>query len=317
LYEVKGDKTDYNLQKVEPTFNDTNGKYYKSFEEMLQTLDGKTSEGDLCVEEYLIESEKEWFKRMRDAKLGKARDLSSHSQNRLSKNRAPSPYKSMHERPQSAYSINTLSREDLPGTVTPFDDEGEDEFLLGKNFKRASFLKRWVLTRIADWPIYSLLLALGQIIAANSYQITLLTGGQGLTNEKLYIIGTIYIITSCMWWLMFRTLKSVYVLSVPFLFYGLAFFLVGGSVFLGAGSGRGWMRNVASGMYVAASSSGSLFFALNFGDEAKSFLPPPPFLPNPILTLHSRWCSNQILGLSCLYHPRHAANLRHCTILLE
>jgi len=33
--------------------------------------------------------------------------------------------------------------------------------------------------------------------------------------------------------------------------------------------GRQWARNVATGMYAIASASGSLFFALNFGDEGE------------------------------------------------
>jgi alpha-1,3-glucan synthase len=39
--------------------------------------------------------------------------------------------------------------------------------------------------------------------------------------------------------------------------------------FLPKGAGRDWMRNVADGVYAAASASGSLYFALNFGDEGK------------------------------------------------
>jgi alpha-1,3-glucan synthase len=31
--------------------------------------------------------------------------------------------------------------------------------------------------------------------------------------------------------------------------------------------GRGWMQNAATGSYAVAASSGSVFFALNFGDE--------------------------------------------------
>lgn len=144
-----------------------------------------------------------------------------------------------------------------------------DEFLLGEHYERPSILKRWLQTRIGDWPIYSLLLALGQIMAANSYQITLLSGDQGQTPEKLYIIGGIFMITSCLWWIMFRTLKSMYVLSLPFAFYGLAFVFLGMAPFLSAGSGRDWMRNIATGLYTTASSSGSLYFAMNFGDEGK------------------------------------------------
>ncbi|KAL3424556.1 glycosyl transferase group 1 [Phlyctema vagabunda] len=254
LVEVTGDRKDYSLQKVDPTFNDTNGKYYNAFEGLLQQkLDGKTSETDLCIEEYLVDSEKEWFKKYREAKLTKSREPSPNPSARRTSSRYSIPYGS----PSIANSEENVS-------IAP---SVEDEFLLGENFKRDSFLKRVMQRRILDWPVYSILLAFGQIIAANSYQITLLTGGQAQTNERLYIIGTIYIITSMTWWLVFRSFKSIYVLSVPFLFYGGGFLFVGLSPFLGAGAGRDWMRNLATGLYVTGSSSGSIFFALNFGDE--------------------------------------------------
>lgn len=70
-----------------------------------------------------------------------------------------------------------------------------------------------------------------------------------------------------MWWLVFRSFKSVYVLSVPFFFYGSAFFLIGMTPYIRGMSGRGWIQKVATGAYSIASSSGSIFFALNFGDE--------------------------------------------------
>lgn len=43
--------------------------------------------------------------------------------------------------------------------------------------------------------------------------------------------------------------------------------LIGVAPFLPQGAGRDWLRNIAAGTYTAASSSGSIFFALNFGDE--------------------------------------------------
>jgi alpha-1,3-glucan synthase len=120
--------------------------------------------------------------------------------------------------------------------------------------------------KIGDWPVYSILLAFGQIIAANSYQITLLSGTVGQTAGKLYSIASVYLVTSIIWWLLFRNVKSVYCLSSPFIFYGLAFLLLGFAPFLKDNS-KYWMQNVATGIYATASSSGSLFFALNFGDE--------------------------------------------------
>jgi len=110
------------------------------------------------------------------------------------------------------------------------------------------------------------LLAFGQIIAANSYQITLLTGEVGQSASKLYVVVSIYLVTSIGWWVLFRRLPSRWCLSLPFLFYGLAFFFIALAHF-GYGNARGWVQNIGTAWYACASSSGSIFFALNFGDE--------------------------------------------------
>jgi alpha-1,3-glucan synthase len=81
-------------------------------------------------------------------------------------------------------------------------------------------------------------------------------------------IATTYLITSILWWFVFRYFKSIVCLSVPWFFYGLAFLLIGLAHFEHNEFTRGWIQNVASGFYATASSSGSIFFALNFGDES-------------------------------------------------
>jgi alpha-1,3-glucan synthase len=125
--------------------------------------------------------------------------------------------------------------------------------------------------KVGDWPIYTLFLSFGQIISANSYQVTLLTGSVGQSAEKLYAIASVYLVASILWWLLFRKAKAVVVLSTPFLFYGVAFFLLGMTPLLQSSKAQFWMQNVATGTYAIASSSGALFFALNFGDEGKHF----------------------------------------------
>jgi hypothetical protein len=154
--------------------------------------------------------------------------------------------------------------------MSPDDEQSDpdDEFLLGKDYVPPTGLRKWMQLRIGDWPVYSLLLGLGQIIAANSYQITLLTGEVGQTATKLYGIATTYLITSIMWWFVFRYFKSIVCLSVPWFLYGGAFLLIGFAHFVDNEFSRGWVQNVGSGLYAAASSSGSIFFALNFGDES-------------------------------------------------
>ena len=204
LDSVVGDKKDFKLQKVDPFFTDSTGEYFKAFEQKLATLDGKNSEGAMCIEDYLVKSEKKWFDRFRDARLGRTPGQSrNHS-------RVPSPEGSIFNEPLDAVS----SDGDLK--------EGGDQFLLGEDYKPPTGIKKWMQMRIGDWPLYSFFLAFGQIIAANSYQITLLTGTVGQTAEKLYVIASIYLVTSIGWWVCFRNLKSIYCLSLPFIFYGLA-----------------------------------------------------------------------------------------------
>ena len=218
LNSVVGDKKDFKLQKVDPFFTDSTGEYYKAFEERLKTLDGKTSEGALCIEDYLVKSEKKWFDRFRDARLGRTPGHSRQA------SRQASPAPSIFKRARAPSPGESIFNENLEMGHYDGDKEEsiDDQFLLGEDYEPPTGLKKWMQMRVGDWPVYSLFLAFGQIIAANSYQITLLTGTVGQTAEKLYVIASIYLVTSIMWWLCFRSFKSIYVLSLPFLAYGAA-----------------------------------------------------------------------------------------------
>ncbi|PYI24517.1 hypothetical protein BO86DRAFT_96639 [Aspergillus japonicus CBS 114.51] len=254
LDSVVGGKKDFKLQKVDPFFTDSTGEYYNSFDKKLEDLTGENSESQFCIEEYLIQSEKEWFDRFRDAKLGRF------------KSPTPSIFRDKHgASPMGSYNDETGSR--MSASSNEESNETDDEFLLGKDYVPPTGLRRWMQIRIGDWPIYSIFLSIGQIIAANSYQVTLLTGEVGQTAEKLYGIATTYLIASICWWLVYRYFKSVVCLSAPWFFYGLAFLLIGSAHWVTNEFNRGWIQNIGSGAYAVGSSSGSLFFALNFGDE--------------------------------------------------
>ncbi|KAK2735900.1 Cell wall alpha-1,3-glucan synthase ags1 [Onygenales sp. PD_40] len=252
LPSVVGDKKDFKLQKVDPFFTDSTGEFYKAFDKRLNDLNGDNSESQLCIEDYLVKSEKKWFNRFRDARLGRHHDQTSIFRGiRDSASPAMSEYGGTEDR-------------DSRGSA----DSNFDEFLLGKDYVPPTGLKKWMQLRIGDWPVYSLFLAFGQIIAANSYQITLLTGEVGQSASKLYAIAATYLVTSILWWFVFRSFKSVIPLSLPFLFYGLAFLFIGVAHFAPTEGGVGWVQNIGSALYATASSSGSIFFALNFGDES-------------------------------------------------
>lgn len=251
---VVGDKKDYKLQKVDPFFTDSNGEYYRAFEKKLEELNGANSDSQLCIEQYLEKSEKKWFDKFRDARLG--RNQSPASSMQFGKGGSP---------PGSIANDDATSHEN---GMPERKEAGGDEFQLGDNYVPPTGLKKWMQMRIGDWPVYSLFLGLGQIIAANSYQITLLTGEVGQTAQKLYGIASVYLITSILWWFFFRFFKSVLVLTLPWFLYGLAFLIIGMAHFEPNSFHRGWIQNVGSAIYAAASSSGSIFFALNFGDES-------------------------------------------------
>ena len=249
LGSVLQDKKDYKLQSVEPFFNDPTGLYYNAFDKKLDKLNGKSSEGSLCIQEYLTLSEKDWFNRFRSVKMGKSA--------------ASTPASSVFRLPMAHDDVDSTSSTDNLGEP----DLRADQYLLSENYRPPTGIKKVLMTRIGQWPLYSFLLAFGQIIAANSYQITLLTGEVGEAAEKLYILASIYLVSSIIWWIIFRTCKSVFVLAIPFAFYGLAFFLLGMAPYGTTVASRGWIQNVATAFYGIASSSGAFFFSLNFGSE--------------------------------------------------
>ncbi|KKY35779.1 putative glycosyltransferase family 5 protein [Diaporthe ampelina] len=284
VIDVVGERTDYKLQKVDPFFNDSTGEYYRDFEQKLAGLSVKNSENELCIEDYLTKSEREWFKRFKEAKLGRSRSPSA----------SPLPSsglsRSRHSRSVSYNSIAPSDEDDGDEFDTRISDpDRDDEFLLGSGYKPPKGLKKLLQIRLGDWPIYSFLLALGQILSANSYQIVLLTGEVSQTATKLYMVAGTYGITSVLWWFIYRRFQSLYTLSLPWFFYGLAFLLVGISPFVPADSSRDVVRSLATCLYAAGASTGSIFFAVNFGDEGGS----------PISTWIFRACVIQ--GIQQLY----------------
>ncbi|RAL03720.1 alpha-1,3-glucan synthase [Aspergillus ibericus CBS 121593] len=241
------EKEDYNLQKVSPFFTDANHEYADKFAKKLADLNGKNSEDQLCIELFIEKSEKDWFNRYRDVKLGKSP--------------LPSPSPSVFR-----FKIHDTSRPPTPAAAAPVDPNA-GQFLLPKDYVPPTGLKRFMLMKLGEWPVYSIVLAIGQILALNSYQITLLNGQVGETAEKLYILASIYLASSIGWWMVFRLVPSVYVLTLPFLMYGFAFLFVGLAGPIHNSTSQEWLQNVGTGFYSIASSSGSIFFALNFGDE--------------------------------------------------
>ena len=127
--DVKGGKSDDILQNVTPFFTDPDKKYETEFKKKLKVLSGKNSEHGLCIEEFLLQSEKAWFAKLRAAELSKAFEA-----------KAPEQREELREKKR----------------------EG-DEFGLGDNYRPPAGLKRFLRMKIGDWPIYSFLLAFVRI----------------------------------------------------------------------------------------------------------------------------------------------------------
>jgi len=246
----EGDRKDYSLQRVDPFFTDPTGLYYRNFDHMLDGVDSSNSEGSMAIESFLMKSEKEWFQRYQTAKMGTSKKGAA----------------------ASVRSVSRWSGSDSATEVGENDsnhnaDYDKKQFEIDADYVRPSKIARILQLKLGDWPLYTIILALGQILAINSYQVTLLTGSIGESANKLYIVASIYLLASCGWWVLYRTLKSVYVLALPWFFYGLAFFLIGMGPASGNANTWAWIDNVATAMYAIAASSGSLFFGINFGTD--------------------------------------------------
>ena len=107
------------------------------------------------------------------------------------------------------------------------------------------------------------------MLSATSFQITLLSGQNYQSNLQLYVLGGVILGATLVWYPLFRLKPSVYVLAFPWVFFGLAFFLIGlPSVTAALQNSHYVLSSVATWCYAIASAASFLFFGLNFGEEA-------------------------------------------------
>ncbi|KAJ6013120.1 hypothetical protein N7522_003475 [Penicillium canescens] len=245
------DQLIFNLQKVDPTFTDSMGHFTQHFQKSLPNLNKKNSIADHCIETYLMKSERKFFNMYSDAQLRKQPKERRGTLIEAGLNDAS----------------NDTSDNQASALSDPNRSHDIDQWLSRLGYKRPIAIQRFMRWRVGNWPVYALFLGLGQIIATNSAQITLLVGQIGETAVKLYVIATVYGVSSIVWWFLFYRFPSVIVLTVPWFIYAMAFVILGISPFGFSTVGRAWAQSIAAGVYATASSSGSLFFALNFGDQ--------------------------------------------------
>lgn len=127
-------RKEYTLRKAEPFFTDSRGYYLNIFRTKLEGLSGRTSEGPLCVERYLVQSEKDWLKH---ARMGKQRSENSASLNHQTSNNSPT------------------SRQPTEDS----DNDSQGHFLLQGDYYPPTALKKFFLLRVGEWPLYSFFIA--------------------------------------------------------------------------------------------------------------------------------------------------------------
>lgn len=130
-------RRDYKLHKAEPLFTDATGFYHDVLNARLQNLSGTSSVGLLCVENYLVQSEKERFDRLWILKMGNS------------------------NRPHPAF-LNLSTGSDDPKSpryTVSIKNDDRDQLHLQNDLRCPTGLKKAFIRRIGDWPIYSLFIA--------------------------------------------------------------------------------------------------------------------------------------------------------------
>ncbi|KIJ57158.1 glycosyltransferase family 5 protein [Sphaerobolus stellatus SS14] len=266
---IVDEKADSPLNKAIATFTDSDGEVVQEFVQKLQTLSVDNSKGELSIEKFLTKSEEKFFNRVRRDKLssansvhslriGSVQDL-SYSPSEYSRPSSPGGFSSVHHGEQSGSFLNM--HDDYIGPLANYDAAFEEPVL--------TRLQIALQREVYSWPLYTIILALGQTLGATSFQITLLSGQNWQNNLQLYVLGAVFLVASAVWYTLFRLKPSVYVLSFPWIFYGLAFFLVGlPSVSTSLAPAQNILTNLATWSYAVASAAAFLYFGLNFGEEA-------------------------------------------------
>ncbi|KAF9483766.1 modular protein with glycoside hydrolase family 13 and glycosyltransferase family 5 domains [Pholiota conissans] len=253
---IVDEKSNSPLNKAIASFTDSDGGVASEFVQKLQSLNAKNSEHELSIEKYLIKSEEAFFGKVRREKLDSAASIRSSQRDSV----WGTPTPSLYSRPDSP-NMQAFSQADYDGPLQ--HDAGQPPVVPMTGLQIA------MSREIGGWPLYTIVIGLGQMLSATSFQITLLTGRNWQDNVQLYVLGGVFLAATAVWYPMFRLKPSIYVLSLPWLFFGLAFFLIGlPSVHASLAPAHHALSNVATWCYAVGSAAGFLFFGLNFGEEA-------------------------------------------------
>ncbi|KAF8636652.1 hypothetical protein AX17_003459 [Amanita inopinata Kibby_2008] len=251
---IVDEKSSSPLNKAIASFTDADGGVASEFVQKLQMLNAKNSEHELSIEKFLVKSEEAFFGKVRREKLSSAASVHSSQRDSI----WGTPASSVYSRPSS------------PNTQAGFSTSDYDVHLHPQlDIVPMTKIQIAMAREIGGWPLYTIVIGLGQMLSATSFQITLLSGRNWQDDVQLYVLGAVFLAASAVWYPLFRLKPSVYVLSTPWIFFGLAFFLIGlPSLSPALAPAHRALSSVATWSYAVASAAAFLFFGLNFGEEA-------------------------------------------------
>ncbi|KAH9946048.1 glycoside hydrolase family 13 and glycosyltransferase family 5 protein [Epithele typhae] len=255
---IVDEKQNSPLNKAIASFTDSDGGVATDFVQRLQMLNAHNSKHELSIEKFLMKSEEAFFDKVKKDKLSSAASIRSSQRDSVWGTPAPSTFD--HSRPSSpsGHSFAPSVNGDYSGPLP----NGNDAVVMTR-------LQIALAREVGGWPLYTIIIATGQMLAATSFQITLLSGSESQTSIQLYVLGGVFLASSIVWYFLFRVKPSVWVLSAPWLFYGIAFLLIGlPSVTKGLNSTHDALSSAATWSYAIASAAAFAFFGLNFGEEA-------------------------------------------------
>ncbi|EPX70779.1 alpha-1,3-glucan synthase Mok11 [Schizosaccharomyces octosporus yFS286] len=257
---VRSNLRDFSLTRVPRKFDDEDGKALSIFAERLQDLTPKSSMGSLCIDHFIMKCTRKYFSEVKSLQLGSSKPEKLHFFNDAT---VTSSINNLPELIQNKEGFADESEIGQQGLQLPEKEEAEYVY----EFEQYHGCRKLLQYQIFGWPLYTIILALGQILAVTSFQLSLLSGSSEQSVSFLYIVCGIYVASTFFWYILHCLVPSVHCLALPFVVYGLAFFFVGLVSFENLGSSRIWLARVATCTYAAASGSQALFFSLNFGDE--------------------------------------------------
>ncbi|EIW51684.1 glycoside hydrolase family 13 and glycosyltransferase family 5 domain-containing protein [Trametes versicolor FP-101664 SS1] len=255
---IVDEKQNSPLNKAIASFTDSDGGVAQDFVQRLQVLNAHNSKHELSIEKFLMKSEEAFFDKVKKDKLSSAASVRSSQRDSVWGTPAPSTFD--HSRPSS------------PSTFSPsvgINGEYSGPLPNGQDVVVMTGLQIALSREVFGWPLYTIIIAVGQMLAATSFQITLLGGQASQTNLQLYVLGGVFLASSIVWYFLFRMKPSVYVLSAPWVFFGIAFLLIGlPSVVHQLHDAHVALASAATWAYAIASAAAFCFFGLNFGEEA-------------------------------------------------